>query len=183
MYEFLQQTKLIFNSGKQIREGTGNWLQRGMRKLLRVMEMSNIFLKNLFYWSIVDLQCYVNFYCSATPILCPPDAKSWLIWKDPDAGKDWGQEEKGMTEDEMAGWHHRLNAHEFGWTPGVGDRQGGLVCCNSWGCKESDTTERLSWTELFKSFAHFYLFIYFTLLEKSHHLLFGWVLEFFVYFG
>ena len=61
--------------------------------------------------------------------------------KDPDAGRDWGQEKKGMTEDEMAGWHHRLNAHEFGWTPGVGDGQGGLVCWDSWGCKESDTTE------------------------------------------
>ena len=64
-----------------------------------------------------------------TPILWPPDAKSWLIWKDPNAGKDWGQEEKGTTEDEMAGWHLRLNEHGFGWTPGVGDGQGGLVCC------------------------------------------------------
>ena len=81
-----------------------------------------------------------------TPILWPPHAKSWLIGKD--SGRDWGQEEKGMTEDEMAGWHHRLNGHEFGWTPGVGDGQGGLACCNSWGCKGSDTTERLNWTEL-----------------------------------
>ena len=81
------------------------------------------------------------------PILWPPDVKCWLIWKDPDAGKDWGQEEKGMTEDEMAGWHHRLDAHEFGWTPGVGDGQGGLACCDSWGRKESDTTERLNWTD------------------------------------
>ena len=61
--------------------------------------------------------------------------------KDSDAGKDWGQEEKETTEDEMAGWHHRLNGHEFGWTPGVGDGQGGLGCCGSWGRKESDTTE------------------------------------------
>ena len=68
-----------------------------------------------------------------------------LIGKDPDAGRDWGQEEKGTTEDEMAGWHHQLNAHEFGWTPGVGDGQGGLVPCDSWGCKESDRTERLNW--------------------------------------
>ena len=83
-----------------------------------------------------------------TPILWPPPGKSWLIGKDPDAGRDWGQEEKGMTEDEMAGWHHRLDAHEFGWTLGVGDGQGGLVCCNSWGHKESDTTEWLNWTEL-----------------------------------
>ena len=83
-----------------------------------------------------------------TPIiLWPPDAKSWLIGKDPDAGKDWGQEEKGTTEDETVGWHHRLNGHGFGWTLGVGDGQGGLVCCSSWGCKESDTTEWLNWTE------------------------------------
>ena len=82
-----------------------------------------------------------------TPILWPPDAQSWLIWKDPDARKDWGQEEKGTIEDEMAGWHHRLNGHEFEWSLGVGDRQGGLVCCDSWGHKESDTTEWLNWTE------------------------------------
>ena len=81
------------------------------------------------------------------PILWPPDAKSWLIWKDPDAGKDWRQEEKRTTEDEMVGWHHWLNGHGFGWTPGVGDGQGGLVCCRSWGRKESDTTEQLNWTE------------------------------------
>ena len=83
-----------------------------------------------------------------TPILWPPHVKSWLIGKDPDAWRDWGQEEKGMTEDEMAGWHHRLDGHEFEWTPGVGDGQGGLACCNSWGRRESDTTERLNWTEL-----------------------------------
>ena len=83
-----------------------------------------------------------------TQILWPPDVKSWLIWKDPDAGKDWGQEEKGTTEDEMGRWHHRLNEHGFGWTPGVGDGQEGLVCCGSWGRKESDTAERLNWTEL-----------------------------------
>ena len=73
------------------------------------------------------------------------DAKSWLIWKDPDAGKDWGQEEKGTTEDEMVGWHHWLNGYEFGWTPGIGNGRGGLACCSSWGRKESDTTERLNW--------------------------------------
>ena len=81
-----------------------------------------------------------------TPVLCPPHVKSWLIGKDSDAGKDWGQEEKGTTEDEMAGWHHGLNGCEFEWTPGVGDGQGGLACCDSWGRKESDTTERLNWT-------------------------------------
>ena len=79
-------------------------------------------------------------------ILWPPDVKSWLIWEDPDAGKDWRQEEKGMTEDEMAGWHHWLDGYEFEWTPGVGDGQGGLACCNSWGRK--DMTELLNWTEL-----------------------------------
>ena len=82
-----------------------------------------------------------------TPILWPPDVKSWLIWKDPDAGKNWRQEEKGTTEDEMVRSHHRLDGHGFGRTPGVGDGQGGLVCCGSWGCKESDTTEQLNWTE------------------------------------
>ena len=81
------------------------------------------------------------------PILWPSEVKNWLIRKDPDAGKDWRQE-KGTTEDEMVGWHHRLDGHEFGWTLGVGDGQGGLVCCDSWGRKELDTTEQLNWTEL-----------------------------------
>ena len=82
-----------------------------------------------------------------TPKLWPPDAKSLLIWKDPDAGKDW-RREKGMTEDEMVGWHHRLNGHEFGWTPGAGAGQGGLACCGSWGRKELNMIEQLNWTEL-----------------------------------
>ena len=82
-----------------------------------------------------------------TPVLWPPHVKSWLIGKDSDAGREWGQEEEGTTEDEMARWHHRLDAHEFGWTLGVGDGQGGLACCNSWGHKESDMAERLNWTE------------------------------------
>ena len=81
------------------------------------------------------------------PILWPPDEKNWLTGKDPDAGEDWGQE-KGVTEDEMVGWHHRLHGHGFGRTPGVGYIQGGLVCCGSWGRNESDTTEWLNWTEL-----------------------------------
>ena len=80
--------------------------------------------------------------------LWPPDAKNWLIGKDPDAGKDWRWEEKGTTEDDMVGWHHRLNGHRFGWTPGVGDGQGGLACCSPWGRKELDTIEWLNWTEL-----------------------------------
>ena len=90
-----------------------------------------------------------------TPILWPPDAKSWLIWKDPNAGKDWWQEEKGMTEDEMVWWYHQLDGHGFGWTPGVGDGQEGLVCCGSRDRKESDTTEWLNWNELQP--CHFYV--------------------------
>ena len=82
-----------------------------------------------------------------TPILWPPHAKSWLLWKDPDARKDWRWEEKGITEDEMVGWHHRLNGHDFEQAPGVGDGQGGLECCSPWDRKESDTTEWLNWTE------------------------------------
>ena len=83
-----------------------------------------------------------------TPVLWPPHAKSWLIGKHSDAGRDWGQEEKGTTEDEMAGWHHWLDGRESEWTPGDDDGQGGLACCDSRGRKESDTTERLNWTEL-----------------------------------
>ena len=81
------------------------------------------------------------------PIIWPPHVKSWLTGKDPDTGRDWGQEEKGTTEDEMARWHHRLEGHEFEWTPGVGDGLGGLECCDSWGRKEWDMTEQLNWTE------------------------------------
>ena len=83
-----------------------------------------------------------------TPILWPPYVKSWLIGKDPDVGRDCRQEEKGMTEDEMAWWHNRLDGHKFVWTPGVGNGQGGLVCCGPWSHKESDITEQLNWTEL-----------------------------------
>ena len=80
------------------------------------------------------------------PILWPPDGKNWFIGKDPDARKDWRQEEKGTTEDEMVGWHHQLEGHEFEQAPGVGDGQGSLACCSSWGHKESDTTEQLNWS-------------------------------------
>ena len=89
-----------------------------------------------------------------TPILWPPAAKNWLIWRDFDAGKDWGWEEEGTTEDEMVGWHHRLDGHEFEQTLGVGDAQGSLVCCSPWGHKESDRTERLNWTELDMQYSH-----------------------------
>ena len=88
---------------------------------------------------------------------------SWLIGKDSDAGRDWGQEEKGTTEDEMSGWHHRLDGHEFEWTPGVGDGQGGLACCDSWGRKELDTTEWLNWTEL-----NYFIFLVFFSQYSPH---------------
>ena len=83
-----------------------------------------------------------------TPMLWPPDAKNWLIGKDPDAEKDWRWEEKGTTEDETVWWHHWLDGHEFEQAVGVGDGQGSLTCCSPRGCKESDMTERLNWTEL-----------------------------------
>ena len=86
-----------------------------------------------------------------TPILGPLLVKNWLIGKDPDAGKGWKQEEKGMTEDEMVGGHHQLNGHEFEQAPGVGDGQGSLACYSPWGCKDSDATEQLNWTELMVS--------------------------------
>ena len=98
-----------------------------------------------------------------TPVLWPSHAKSWLIGKDSDAGRDWGQEENGMTEDEMAGWHHWLNRRESEWTLGVGDGQGGLACCDSLGRKESDTTERLNWTEL--------IYIPFQIISHYHRIL------------
>ena len=81
------------------------------------------------------------------PILWPPNVKNWLIGKDPDAGKDWRQEEKETAEDEMVGWHHWLDGYEFEQAPGVGDGQGSLASCSPWGHKESDMTEQLNWTE------------------------------------
>ena len=99
-----------------------------------------------------------------TPVLSPPHAKSWLIGKDSDAGRDWGQEKKGMTEDEMAGWHHWLDGRESEWTPGVGDGQGGLACSNSWGRKELDMTERLNWTELMNICVQIFVWTLFSVL-------------------
>ena len=101
------------------------------------------------------------------PILWPPHA-SWLIGKDSDAGRDWGQEEKGTTEDEMAGWHHWLDGCESEWTPGAGDGQGGLACCDSWGRKESDTTEWLNWTELNTGKAYHFLLQWIFLTQGSN---------------
>ena len=82
------------------------------------------------------------------PIFWPPDVKNWLIGKNPDAGKDWRQEEKGTTEDEMIGWHYQFDGREFEQAQGVGDGQGSLMCCSPWGCKEPDTTERLNSLEI-----------------------------------
>ena len=106
-----------------------------------------------------------------TPVLWPPHVKSWLIGKDSVFGRGWGQEEIGTTEDEMAGWHHWLNGHEFEWTPGVGDGQGGLVCCSSCGCKELDTTELVNWTELSGTRCHDLSFL--NVEFKPTFLLFG----------
>jgi len=119
-------------------------LEKTLESPLDCKEIQPVHPKGDRSWVFIG-RAYVE---AETLILWPPDAKSWLIWKDPDAGKDWGQEEKGTTEDEMVGWHHRLNGHGFGWNPGFGDAQGGLVCWGSWGRKESDTTERLNWTDL-----------------------------------
>ena len=116
-----------------------------------------------------------------TPVLWPPHGKSWLIGKDSDAGRDWGQEENGTTEDEMAGWHHWLYEHEFEWTPGVGDGQGGLACCNSWGHKELDVTERLTWTELnwrpFFKLKIIFLLSVLILIPKFSFFFKSWVVE------
>ena len=135
-------------------------------KNANIMTMFKNTFKKIIQWAFIYTVFSFYYYCFAiflyhvfipwifigstdaeteTAILWPPGAKNWLIGKDPDAGKDWGQEEKGATEDEMVGWHHRLNGHEFEQAPGVGDRQGSLVCCSPWGRKESDMTEWLNW--------------------------------------
>ena len=103
---------------------------------------------------ILKILFFIKIYTAENPVLWPPHTKSWLIGKDFNAGRDWGQEKQGMTEDEMAGWHYWLHGRESQWTPGVGDGQGGPACCDSWGHKESDTTERLNWTELILCFGH-----------------------------
>ena len=104
-----------------------------------------------------------------TLILWPPDTKNWLPLKDPDAGRDWGQEEKGTTEDEMAGWHHWLDGRKSEWTLGVGNRQGGLACCDSWGRKELDTTERLNWTDTHNDPDRLNRWVYLCIIENILH--------------
>ena len=98
------------------------------------------------------------------PILWPPDGENWLLRKDPDARKDWRQEEKGTTENEMVGWHHQLNGHEFERALGVGDGQGSLACCSPWCHRELDTTEWLNWTQK----------IYFWKSRRLKHLCWQW---------
>ena len=119
-------------------------LEKTLENLLDCKEIQQVHSKGDQSWVFIGR---TNFEVE-TLILWTPDVNSWLIWKDPDTGKEWGQEERGTTEDEMVGWHQQLDGHGFGWTPGAGDGQEGLACCGSWGCKESDTTERLNWTVL-----------------------------------
>ena len=122
-------------------------------------------LKNWCFWTVVLEKTLESPWIfigrtdaeAETPILSPPDAKNWLIGKDPDAGKNWRQKEKGTVEDEMVGWHHRLSGHEFEWTLGVGDWQGGLACCSPWGPK---CQTWLSWPELISNVAKTTLFWY-----------------------
>ena len=119
-------------------------LEKTLESLLDCKEIQPVHPKGNQSWTFIgrtDVE-------SETPILGPPDVNNRLIGKDPDAGKDWRWEEKGTTEDEMIGWHHWLNGHEFKQAPGFGYGQGSLACCSPWGCKESDTTDRLNWTEL-----------------------------------
>ena len=104
------------------------------------------------------------------PILWPPDAKNWLIGKDPDAGKDWKHEEKGTTEDEIIGWHHRLDGHEFEQAPGVGNGQESLVCCSPWGHKELDTTEWLNWMFYYFKFVPTFIYTAFLVAQTVKHL-------------
>ena len=113
--------------------------------------MRNPVFKPFRYW--VKHFCLMTEVCfNYTEVTWPLDAKNWLTGKDPDAGKDWRCEEKGMTEDEMVGWHHQLDGHEFEQAPGVGDGQGCLVCYSPWGHKELDTTEWLNWSDFILSF-------------------------------
>ena len=126
-----KDTNECYSPGKQ--KWAGNWK-------LEILCKSPILISIIGIFQILKLKLQY---------FGPPHVKSWLTGKDSDAGRDWGQEEKGMTEDEMAGWHHWLDGRESEWTLGVGDGQGGLACCDSWDRKESDMTEWLNWTEYF----------------------------------
>ena len=129
-----------------------NYLFKGWRRLLDWMEIQPVNPQGNQLWIFIGMTNAE----AEPPILWPPDVRTWLIGKDPDAGKDWRQEEKGPTEDEMAGWHHWLDGFEFEQSLGVGNGQGSLMCCSPWGHKESDTTKWLNWTDLFKEFTSKY---------------------------
>ena len=145
----------------EVKEVTGNHIRLCIRPMysfpLHASLCSFLCFKFYFYFMLdcsLIYQCCVSFgritkwlRVLYRYMLWPPHAKTWLIGKDSGAGRDWGHEEKGTTEDEMAGWHHCLDGRESEWTLGVGDGQGGLACCDSWGSKDSDTTEWLNWTD------------------------------------
>ena len=122
-----------------------NFLQMHLFKICFIL-FANLEISQSWRKSVLNIH-WKDLGWAETPILWPSDEKNWLIGKDPDAGKDRRQEEKGMTEDGMVGRHHWLDGHEFEQALGVGDRQWNLVCCSPWGHKESDTTEGLDWTE------------------------------------
>ena len=119
------------------------WCWRRLLRVPRTARRSNQLILKEIPWIFIGRTDAT----AEAAILWPPDVKNWLIWKDPDTGKDWRWEKKGMTEDEMVGWHHQLNGHEFEYTQGVGDGQGGLACCSPWVHKEPNTTGQLNWTE------------------------------------
>ena len=132
----------------EVETGPGSWPLSLFQLRSQTCEKGQLgSLKVLWNFQMTQLHVEQCHHCWVLPKL--PDYEQ-VNDKDPDAGKDWGQEEKGMTEDKMVGWHHRLNGHGFGWTLGFGDGQGGLVCSSSWGHRESDTTERLNWTNISK---------------------------------
>ena len=133
-----------------VRIGPKNWcfwtivLEKNLESPLDCKEIQPVHPKGNLSWVFIGrTDAEVE-----TPILWPPDVKNWLIGKDPDAGKDWRWEGKGTTEYEIVGWHHWLDGHEFEQAPGIGDGQGSLMCCSPWGSKESNTRERLNWTEV-----------------------------------
>ena len=125
-------------------------LEKTLESPLDSKEIQPVHLKGNQSWIVIertDAEAEI-------PVLRSCHAKNWLIWKDPDSGKDWRWEEKGMTEDEMVEWYHRLNGYEFEWAQGVGDGQGGLVGCSPCGRKELDITEQLNWIELIVSYKY-----------------------------
>ena len=139
----------LFTSGHQEGWAPENWcfwtvvLEKTLESALDCKEIKPVNPKGNQSW------IFLGKTDAEAVIFWPPDAKNWLIEKDPDAGKDWMQEEKGKTEDNMVGWHHRVCGHEFEQALWIGDEQGSLACCSPWGHKESDMTEQLNWTEEF----------------------------------